>query len=250
MKKRRRLWSKPQPPKRTSLRSVADKEALDIQALTDDEIKLRMERIHDDFERGFQIIQQHPNTVTFFGSARFDEHNEYYQSARELARRIASELDITIVSGGGHGIMEAANRGAQDDHDDSVGMTIELPYEQVTNGFVTHSSDFYYFFSRKVALAFSARAYIYYPGGFGTLDEFFEILTLKQTGKIKPIPIILVGTEFWKPLLNYIETTLLKKNQTISGKDIDLYTLTDDFDEIIDIIARTPPSYSAIQKPE
>ncbi|MEX0748729.1 MAG: TIGR00730 family Rossman fold protein [Candidatus Saccharimonadales bacterium] len=242
MKKKLKQIFQPSSRRHSSLRTVAEREDREIRALSNDDIRIRMKRIHSDFESGFRIIQNHPNTVSFFGSARFDEHNEYYQQARHLAKRIAQELGITIVSGGGRGIMEAANRGAHDVNGDSVGMTIELPYEQVTNEFVTHSSDFYYFFSRKVALAFAARAYVYFPGGFGTMDEFFEILTLKQTGKIKPIPIILVGSSFWQPLLDYIETTLQKQNQTIGENDTQLYTLTDDFDEIIKIIEQTKPS--------
>ncbi|MEX0934403.1 MAG: LOG family protein, partial [Candidatus Saccharimonadales bacterium] len=104
-----------------------------------------------------------------------------------------------------------------------------------------HSSAFYYFFSRKVALAFAARAYIYFPGGFGTMDEFFEMLTLKQTGKIKPIPIIMIGTEFWQPLTEFIDTKLRDQHHTISPEDVDLYTVTDDFDQVIDIISKTEP---------
>src|SRR5690606_5803531 len=112
------------------------------------------------------------------------------------------------VSGAGPGIMEAANRGARDAKADSVGYAIQLPREQEVNRYVTHHADFYYFFSRKVALTFTARAYIYFPGGYGTLDELFEILTLKETGKIPPLPIILVGEDFWRPLVEFLEETV------------------------------------------
>ncbi len=227
--------------KKSPLNLVAKEEAKQTRALKKTDMKARMKRINADFEQGFELIQQHPNTVAFFGSARLSEDNHHYQQARKLAHRIADELKITIVSGGGCGIMQAANQGAYDAHGGSLGMTIELPYEHVTNQYVKHASDFYYFFSRKVALAFAARAYIYFPGGFGTMDEFFEILTLKQTGKIRPIPIILVGTEFWQPLLDFIDTTLKQENATISPEDTELYTLTDDFDQIIDIISATKP---------
>jgi uncharacterized protein (TIGR00730 family) len=134
--------------------------------------------------------------------------------------------------------MEAANRGANDVNGDSIGMTIQLPYEQVTNEYVNYSVDFYYFFSRKVALSFTARAYICFPGGFGTMDEFFEILTLKQTGRIDPIPIILFGSEYWQPLLSFIDKVLLEKLQAIDPGDRELYHLTDDPSEVIRIISQ------------
>lgn len=205
------------------------------------EMRQRMERINEDFLRGFEIVQAHDNTVAIFGSARMNEDDEYYQKAYELSRRIASELGITIVTGGGYGIMKAANKGGSEGNGETMGMTIELPYEHVKNQYVTHSSAFYYFFSRKVALAFAARAYVYFPGGFGTMDEFFEMLTLKQTGKIRPIPIIMVGTEFWQPLTEFIDTKLRDEHHTISPEDVDLYTVTDDFDQVIDIISKTEP---------
>lgn len=230
------------------LQSVAEEEVRHVHALTDGEIRHRMERINDDFRHGFKLVQKHPDTVTFFGSARFKSDNLYYKQARELSRRIVEELGVTIVSGGAGGIMEAANRGAHDAQGESIGMTIELPSEQVTNSFVTHSVDFYYFFSRKVALAFAARAYIYFPGGFGTLDEFFEILTLKQTGKIPPIPIILYGSDYWRPLLKFIESSLLDKFHTVGPKDTAIYTLTDDFDEIIKIVADSKPNPTDIKR--
>ncbi len=219
---------------------IEEQRARDEQGMSK-EMRERMERINEDFMRGFELVQEHTNTVAIFGSARLTEDNHYYRQAYELARRISSELGITIVTGGGFGIMKAANKGGSEGNGSSMGMTIELPYEHVKNRYVTHSSAFYYFFSRKVALAFAARAYIYFPGGFGTLDEFFEMLTLKQTGKIKPIPIIMVGTEFWQPLANFIDAKLKNEHQTISPEDVDLYTITDDFDEIIDIISKTKP---------
>lgn len=237
MSKDRRFKTKFKKARSYPLQSVAEEEARHVHALTDAEIKVRMERINDDFRHGFKLIQKHPDTVTFFGSARFTEDNPFYKQARELSKKIVEELGVTIVSGGAGGIMEAANRGAKDARGESIGMTIELPSEQVTNDFLTHSVDFYYFFSRKVALAFSARAYIYFPGGFGTLDELFEILTLKQTGKIPPIPIVLFGSDYWEPLLEFIENSLRDTYATIGDEDTGLYTLTDDFDKVVEIIA-------------
>jgi uncharacterized protein (TIGR00730 family) len=238
--------------KHSSLRTIALSENLANWKLSDNDIRLRMERINRDFTTAFKLLQTHTDTITFFGSARFTEDNPYYAQARELARRISSELKLTVVSGGGPGIMEAANRGAheaclipshshQTDGEalvcgDSLAMTIELPHEQITNPYSTHSADFYYFFSRKVALAYAARAYVCFPGGFGTLDEFFEVLTLKQTHKIPDIPIILCGMTFWKPLVDFIDMTVYQHAGAINDGDRNLYVLTDDLDEILKII--------------
>jgi uncharacterized protein (TIGR00730 family) len=196
-----------------------------------------MKRINEDFHHGFTLLQHHADTVTFFGSSRFEPSNQYYREARALARRIVEEIGSTIVTGGGSGIMAAANQGAEEVQGESVGMTIELPNEQVTNDYVNDTVDFYYFFSRKVALTFTARAYIFYPGGFGTLDEFFEIVTLKQTGKINPIPIVLIGSQYWRPLLDFIDQQLTKRFATIEPGDSSLFTLTDDIDEVMQIIS-------------
>ena len=238
--------------KRSTLKTIAIEEKQAAWELSDKDIKQRVARINHDFAKAFKILQNHTDTVTFFGSARFEEDNPYYKKARELAGRISRELQLTVVSGGGPGIMEAANRGAREACQipkhahkdlktalvcgDSVGLAIELPHEQKTNKYVHHSADFYYFFSRKVALAYAARAFICFPGGFGTMDEFFEVLTLKQTHKIPNIPIILVGSDFWTPLLSFIDKTLYKHASAIDKKDMDLYVLTDDFDEIVRIV--------------
>lgn len=234
VRKLRNLFkSKHQP----TLGRFAEEEHKQTRTLTQSDIDTRMKRINQDFHHGFTMLQQHSDTVTFFGSSRFDESNQYYQQACRLARRIVEEIGSTIVTGGGKGIMAAANQGAEEVQGDSVGMTIVLPNEQVTNNYVNETVGFYYFFSRKVALTFTARAYIYFPGGFGTLDEFFEILTLKQTGKINPIPIVLVGTQYWQPLLDFMETELTNTYQTINPEDTQLFTLTDDLDEVINIIS-------------
>lgn len=205
--------------------------------LSKKEIEERIERIEHDFRVGFALLKEHTSTVTFFGSAtHLSEDNEHYRKARELARRIVDELGLTIVSGGGPGIMEAANRGAYEAHGDSVGMAIQLPREQHTNRYVTREADFYYFFSRKMALTFTARAYVYFPGGFGTLDELTEILNLQKTNKIPPLPVILVGKKFWQPFHNFLENTVYPEGM-INKKDLKAYHITDDLDEVIDIIA-------------
>lgn len=195
-----------------------------------------MKQINKEFKQTFKLLKNHQNTVTFFGSARFDEKHKHYKTARELADMIVRQTGASVITGGGPGIMEAANRGAADEHGVSIGMTIQLPHEQVTNEYVNRSVDFYYFFSRKVALSFAARAYIYFPGGFGTLDELFEILTLKQTQRIKQIPIVLVGSSFWEPLDAYIKEVLLEETETISPEDTSLYTITDDLQEVVAIV--------------
>jgi|AntRauTorcE11897_2_1112592.scaffolds.fasta_scaffold01672_7 uncharacterized protein (TIGR00730 family) len=197
----------------------------------------RMRRIYEDFKRGFDVLQETTNTVTFFGSARFTENHHYYKVARQLSARLADELDIATVTGGGPGIMEAGNRGAKEAGGVSVGMTIQLPHEQVTNPYLTDTANFYYFFSRKVSLAFGARAFVLFPGGFGTLDEFFEIITLMQTKKIPTVPVVLIGQDFWEPLLEFINTKLKDEFSTIDDHDTNLYTLTDDLDVAVNIIA-------------
>lgn len=222
-----------------SLQDIAQLGAKHVNALTDKEIKLRMKRIDDDFMRAFHLLRKHPDTVTFFGSSMIAQDSKYYGLARELAKRVVSELRLTVVSGGGPGIMEAGNRGAREAKGDSVGMTIELPQEQV-NSYVTHSADFYYFFSRKVALAFTARAFVYFPGGFGTLDELFEILTLQKTGRIPAIPVVLVGSDYWNELQKFLEQTVLKKTGAVTKDDLKLYTITDNLDEVLGIIAGKP----------
>lgn len=223
--------------KNLSLKLVAREERKHSRKITDITTKRRMKQINKEFRQAFKLLKKHPDTVTIFGSSRFGEDSQDYQKARLLAQRLVKEVGCAVVSGGGSGIMEAANRGAKESNGDSMAMTIRLPREQVTNKYVKYSVDFYYFFSRKVALSFSARAYVYFPGGFGTLDEFFEILTLKQTHKIDPIPIILVGKDYWQPLLSYIDSVLLDKYQAISPTDAKLYVVTDDLDEVIRIVS-------------
>ena len=138
--------------------------------------------------------------------------------------------------------MEAANRGAIDSNkkEHSLGICIKLPNEQITNPYITDSINFKFFFTRKVILTFSAEAYIYFPGGFGTLDEFFEIVTLIQTNKIERVPIVLVGNEYWKPLDEFIKKMLCDKYSTINKEDMDLYTITEDEDEILEIVKKAP----------
>ncbi len=204
-------------------------------------LSVAMKELHE----GICYTQSHNHkSVTFFGSARFNEDNHYYQKARELASRIVKETGYSIVTGGGGGIMEAASRGAKEAGGHVVGFTIELPKEQATNKYVDDEIFFHYFFTRKVSLVYSAEAFVYFPGGFGTLDEFFEVMTLVQNYKIAPTPIIMYGTEYWKHFDDIFKNVLLKEG-TISEKDLDIYTITDDMDEILDIIKNADVRYGA-----
>ena len=199
------------------------------------EVSQRQTRINTDFSNGFKVLSKYSNTVTFFGSARLTEGNAHYEHARSIAATLAQN-GYTIVTGGGGGIMEAANRGAYEAGGNSIGFNIQLPKEQSLNHYISDSTPFRYFFSRKVLLAYSAQAYVYFPGGFGTLDELFEIMTLIQTHKMEKAPIILVGTAFWGPLDAYIKTVLRDEFKTIHSKDTDLYTITDDTEQILRVL--------------
>jgi uncharacterized protein (TIGR00730 family) len=195
-------------------------------------IAKRHARIRNDFERGFTILSKYSKTVTFFGSARITPGNPHYEHARHVAHVLADN-GYSIVTGGGGGIMEAANRGAYEAGGNSIGFNIQLPKEQKLNPYTSDSAPFRYFFSRKVLLAYSAEAYIYFPGGFGTLDELFEVITLIQTNKMEKAPVILVGSDFWNPLDTFIKQTLLDDFHAIHAKDRELYTITDDIDTIL-----------------
>lgn len=192
--------------------------------------------MQEEFRQGIETIESYNHAVTFYGSARFTEDNPSYKKARSIANRIASELDYAVISGGGGGIMEAANRGAYEAGGKSIGLTIKLPHEQITNKYLTEEIPFYFFFTRKITMSYTTGVCLFFPGGFGTLDELFEMMTLKQTGKISPIPIILVGTEFWKPLETLVKENLVEKYKTVSESELNVYIMTDDEDEIIRII--------------
>ncbi len=199
----------------------------------------RASRIAGEFDRGLKFVKKYKKSVTIYGSARFKPNNPHYKDARALGFRLAKQ-GFAVITGGGPGIMEAGNRGAMEAGGDSIGLNIELPREQVINPYVTDSLSFFYFFSRKTTMSFSAEAYIFFPGGFGTLDEFFEIVTLIQTKKLHPIPVILVGSDFWNPLQHFIEQSLLQQHGAIDRKDLKLYRIIDNIDEIITFIEKSP----------
>jgi uncharacterized protein (TIGR00730 family) len=205
----------------------------------DESINERVSEIGEEFKEGFNFIKKYPRTVTIFGSARTPETESDYVLARELSKRISEELNYSVVTGGSYGIMEAGNRGAFENGGQSLGLNIELPHEQHVNKYLSDSMEFHYFFSRKVCLSFSAEAYVYFPGGFGTMDELFEILTLIQTHKIDKVPVILIGSYFWNSLDKFIKENLLKHSK-ISDGDTDLYKITDDLDEALTIIKNAP----------
>jgi len=187
-------------------------------------------RIMSEFVQGFELLRNYGLAATFWGSARLTPDNEYYKAAEELAAKLAKK-GFAIISGGGGGIMEASNVGAFKVGGKSIGLNIELPFEQKLNPYTTDSLTFKYFFSRKVMLTFSSEVYVYFPGGFGTLDELFEIVTLIQTKKIEQIPVVLYGKEFWEPLLRFFEKDLLKKHKTISKEDLDLFYVADSVED-------------------
>lgn len=205
-----------------------------------EQIKSRVARIDREFLDAFEFIAGFPRSVTFFGSSRFDENNEHCIKARRLAGKIAKELGYTVLTGGSDGIMEAANRGAFEAGGESVGLNVRLPREQGGNKYTTASIDFSHFFVRKVALSYAAEAYIFFPGGFGTLDEFFEVITLIQTSKIRRVPIFLVGKDYWDPLSRFLHENVFAIHHAVNKSDLELYRITDSEDEIIETIRGVP----------
>ncbi len=187
-----------------------------------------------DFYKGFHKLRNIGPCVTVFGSARIKPTNQFYQLARQIGQRLGQE-GHAVMTGGGPGIMEAANRGAAEVGATSVGCNIILPHEQILNPYTNINISFDYFFIRKVMLVKYSKAFILLPGGFGTLDEMFETLTLIQTHTIKNFPVIAVGTEYWKELTPFIEKTMLKQG-TIDRNDMNLITVTDDIEQVINII--------------
>jgi uncharacterized protein (TIGR00730 family) len=202
-------------------------------------IDSRVSEIAKEFTAGFKFLEDYPKSVTFFGSTQAKEGDPYYESARELSHKIVKELGYSIVSGGGPGIMEAADRGAFEAGGNSLGLLIQLPDAQPTNNYITKSISFYYFFARKVCLAFGAEVFIFFPGGYGTLDEFFEIITLIQTRKMVGAPLICYGSEYWNKLKSFMEEELLARG-AIAPSDLNLFTITDSHDEILEIIKSVP----------
>ena len=199
----------------------------------------RIFRIMAEFVEGFQFVADFNRSVSFFGSSRFNEDNPHYEKARDLAKLLVQN-DYAVVTGGGPGIMEAANRGAYENDGESIGINIQLMDEgEKANDYLGKSVGFHYFFTRKVMLSFASSGYVFFPGGFGTLDEFFEVVTLIQTKKI-PVrgPVIAIGKDFWEPLFNWMREDLCNKYQTIKGENLDIFTLVDTPEEALEIIKK------------
>ena len=201
----------------------------------------RVFRILSEFVDGWQFLADYKKTVSFFGSARTPEGDRWYEEARKLGKMMA-EAGFAVVTGGGPGIMEAGNRGAIEGRGKSIGLNIQLDTEQRINPYVHESVGFHYFFVRKVMLSFAARSYVFFPGGLGTLDEAFELLTLIQTKKISDkIPVVLMGKEFWGNIDNLLREQLYEKYQTIDKEDMDIYKIVDSAEEAFELIKDAPP---------
>jgi hypothetical protein len=193
-------------------------------------------RILSEFVEGFDALAGLDKAITIFGSARLEEGDPYYEQARDLASRLARE-GYAVITGGGPGIMEAANRGCHEAGGLSIGCNIELPHEQSVNQYVDLAVEFRYFFARKTMFVKYADGFAIFPGGFGTLDELFESLTLIQTGKIRHFPVVLIGKEYWGGLLDWIRQTVVARGAVAPG-DMDLIQVTDDMREACRMLTR------------
>lgn len=213
-------WIDPRDPQRATQRMVKD--------------SWRVLRIQSEFVSGFDALENVAEAVTVFGSARIKERSPEYEVARDLGRRLAHE-GFAVITGGGPGAMEATNRGAYEAGAESIGLNIELPFEQHANPWVTMSMNFRYFFVRKTMFVKYAQAFVCLPGGFGTLDELFEALTLVQTKKVLRFPIVLIGTEFWGPLIDWLRNTLEAEGMLSPG-DVDLLHVVDSPAEAVAIV--------------
>lgn len=217
------------------LKQANSKHALLVRQKLIDAAEGRLIGVIDEFEKAFEVLEKYPQTVTVFGSARLPQDHPASIQAYEVAGRLARE-GYAVVSGGGGGIMEAVNHGAYDNGGSTIGFNIKLPREQALNTYTTDHYTFEHFFARKIAMTLDASAYIYFTGGYGTLDELFEIITLEQTGRTPRAPIILVGESFWRPMERFIEDSLDEKYHTINHDDTKLYTITDDIDKIVHLV--------------
>lgn len=206
-------------------------------------INWRIFRIMAEFIEGFEFLADIKKSVTIFGSTRDQSTiaQQWYGEARKLGAMLATE-GFAVVTGGGPGIMQAGNQGAAEAGGISVGINIQLAREQRINPYVNRPKGFHYFFTRKLVMTYAAQAYVYFPGGYGTLDEFFEIITLIQTRKIAThIPVILIGHEFWDPLQTWMKSVLLEQHGAIDAEDLALFTIVDSAEEAMGIIRESPP---------
>jgi uncharacterized protein (TIGR00730 family) len=213
-----------------------DEHLLRVPSDAEGQDELRLFRIREEVDRGFDAMRDVEEGVSIFGSARVGEDHRWYGLCRQTAVCLAKH-GFAVITGGGPGLMEAANRGAAEAGGLSVGLNIELPMEQETNRFVNRKLDFHYFFARKLMFVRYARAFVIFPGGFGTLDELFESLTLIQTERIRHFPVILVDSEFWKPMLSWIDRSL-EDEGLISPEDKELLVVADDPQDVCDHVIR------------
>ncbi len=195
----------------------------------------RIFRIMSEFVEGFEVLSRLGPAVSIFGSARTKPGTRFYEQARRLGRMLG-ERDLAVITGGGAGIMEAANRGADEAGGKSVGLNITLPHEQIANPYANIRVDFHYFFARKVMFVKYACAFVCFPGGFGTLDEFFESMTLIQTEKVERFPVVLIGRSFWSRVVDWLDNVVLRRHKNISPEDLDLFHITDSLREAVSII--------------
>jgi len=192
----------------------------------------RVFRIMGEFVEGFHELAKIGPAVSIFGSARTSKTSKWYKQAEKTAQLLVRE-GYAVITGGGPGIMEAGNKGATEENGQSIGLNIELPFEQKTNKYVKHPIDFHYFFCRKVMFVKYAKAFVIFPGGFGTLDEFFESITLIQTERMGEFPVVLFGAEYWKGLLDWMDTVMLKEEKNIDPEDLNLFRLADTPEEVL-----------------
>ena len=221
----------PREPRTLDEEIIAAQEAAVRSTLTDED---RIDRIGEELRMGFDALASVGAAASFFGSARTQPDDPEYERARETAR-VVGETGMVIITGGGPGLMEAANRGAKDAGALSVGLNIELPFEQGGNAYCDIALEFHYFFVRKIMFVRYASGFVVFPGGFGTMDELWEALTLIQTGKITEFPVVLVGTDYWRGLVDWVAERMLAEGN-IAPDDLELLRLTDDPAEVRDLL--------------
>jgi uncharacterized protein (TIGR00730 family) len=221
----------PREPRTLDEEIIAAQETAVRSTLTDED---RLDRIADELRMGFDALAGVGAAASFFGSARTPPDDPEYLLAQETAR-VVGESGIAIITGGGPGIMEASNRGAKESGALSIGLNIELPFEQGGNPYCDIALEFHYFFARKVMFVRYASGFVVFPGGYGTMDELFEALTLIQTGKITEFPVVLVGTDYWRGLVDWLRERMLAEGK-IGPNDVGLFTLTDDPHEVRDLL--------------
>ena len=235
--------SEPAHRPRTDDEEVLGAEIPSVLSLVTDET--RVERMRNEIARGFERLHGIQRGVSVFGSARTPPGSSEYELAREVGRRLG-RAGFTVITGGGPGAMEAANRGAHEAGARSIGLNIELPFEQYANGYVDVALEFHYFFTRKIMFVRYANAFVVLPGGFGTLDELFEALTLIQTAKVREFPVCLVDSSYWGSLVEWLRERAVGDGM-ISPEDMDLFAVCDDLDEVVERVRAAAEAQGALE---